>query len=51
MTPVVIVSAAICATMFALGFGLLIPVNAAISSLADVVGVTSAMVLLGLLFG
>ena len=46
-----ILSAAICVTMFALGFGLLIPVSGAISALADLMGVASAMVVLGLLFG
>ena len=51
MTLVVILSAAICATMFALGFGVLIPISGALSSFADLVGVASAMVVLGLLFG
>jgi hypothetical protein len=51
MTFVAILSAAICVTMFALGFGLLIPVSGAISALADLMGVASAMVVLGLLFG
>jgi hypothetical protein len=44
-------SAGICVTMFALGFGVLIPMSGALSSLADLVGVASAMVVLGLLFG
>ena len=48
---VAILSAAICVTMFALGFGVLIPISGALSSLADLVGVASAMVVLGLLFG
>jgi hypothetical protein len=51
LTGVVILSAAICVTMFALGFGVLIPISGALSSLADLVGVASAMVVLGLLFG
>lgn len=51
MTFVAILSAAICVTMFALGFGLLIPVSGAVSALADLMGVASAMVVLGVLFG
>jgi hypothetical protein len=51
MTLVAVLSAAICVTMFALGFGVLIPISGALSSLADLVGVASAMVVLGLLFG
>jgi hypothetical protein len=50
-TLVAILSAAICVTMFALGFGVLIPISGALSSFADLVGVASAMVVLGLLFG
>ena len=50
-TLVAILSAAICVTMFALGFGVLIPISGALSSFADLVGVASAMVALGLLFG
>jgi hypothetical protein len=46
-----ILSAAICVTMFALGFGMLISISGAVSSLADLVGVAAAMVVLGLLFG
>ena len=42
-----ILSAAICVTMFALGFGVLIPISGALSSFADLVGVASAMVVLG----
>ncbi len=51
MTPVVVLSAAICVTMFALGFGLLIPISGAVSGLVDLVGVAAGMVVLGLLFG
>jgi hypothetical protein len=51
MTPVVILSAATSVTMFALGFGLLIPISRAVGGLADLVGVAAAMVVLGLLFG
>jgi hypothetical protein len=51
MRLVAILSAAICVTMFALGFGMLIPTSGAVSSLADLAGVASAMVVLGLLFG
>jgi hypothetical protein len=50
-TLVASLSAAICVTMFALGFGVLIPISDALSSFADLVGVASAMVVLGLLFG
>jgi hypothetical protein len=46
---VAILSAAICVTMFALGFGVSIPISDALSSFADLVGVASAMVVLGLL--
>jgi hypothetical protein len=44
-------SAAVCVTTFALGFGLVAPVSGAVSALADLIGVASAMVVLGLLFG
>ena len=50
-TLVAILSAAICVTTFGLGFGLLVPISGALSSLADLVGVASGMVVLGLLFG
>jgi hypothetical protein len=46
MTPVVILSAAISVTMFALGFGLLIPISGSVGGLADLVGVAAAMVVL-----
>jgi hypothetical protein len=48
---VAILSAAVCVTTFALGFGLLIPVSGAVSALADLIGVASAIVVLGLLCG
>jgi hypothetical protein len=51
MVPVLIVSLAICMTMFALGFGLLLPISSAFSAFADFVGVAAGMVVLGLLFG
>ena len=51
ITFVAIFSAATCVTMFALGFGLLIPLSGAVSALADLMGVACAMVVLGLLFG
>ncbi len=53
MIPVVILSLAICVfvTMFALGFGWLIPISGAFSAFADLVGVAAGMVVLGLLFG
>jgi hypothetical protein len=51
ITFVAILSAATCVTMFALGFGLLIPLSGAVSALADLMGVACAMVVLGLLFG
>ena len=51
MIPVVILSSAICVTMFALGFGWLIPISGAFSAFADLVGVAAGMVVLGLLFG
>jgi hypothetical protein len=51
MTPVLILSLAICVTMFALGFGLLVPISSAFSAFADFVGVAAGMVILGLLFG
>ncbi len=51
MTPVLILSLAICVTMFALGFGLLIPISGAFSAFVDLVGVAAGMVVLGLLFG
>ena len=51
MTPVLILSSAICVTMFALGFGLLLPITSAFSGFADLVGVAAGMVVLGLLFG
>ena len=51
MTPVVILSSAIFVTMFALGFGWLIPISGAFSAFADLVGVAAGMVVLGLLFG
>ncbi len=51
MTPVVILSSAICVTMFALGFGWLIPISGAFSASADLVGVAAGMVVLGLIFG
>jgi hypothetical protein len=37
--------------MFALGFGLLLPISSAFSAFADFVGVAAGMVVLGLLFG
>jgi hypothetical protein len=51
MIPVLILSSAICVTMFALGFGLLVPISSAFSAFADFVGVAAGMVILGLLFG
>ena len=39
MIPVLILSLAICVTMFALGFGLLLPISSAFSAFADFVGV------------
>jgi hypothetical protein len=51
MMPLAIGSAAICVTMFALGFGVLIPISAFAAGLADMVGIASAMVVLGLLCG
>ena len=51
MIPVLILSLAICVTMFALGFGLLLPISSAFSACADFVGVAAGMVVLGLLFG
>jgi hypothetical protein len=51
MTPVVILSLVTCVTMFALGFGLLIPISSAFSAFADLVGVAAGMLVLGLLFG
>jgi hypothetical protein len=51
MIPVLILSLAICLTMFALGFGLLLPISSAFSAFADFVGVAAGMVVLGLLFG
>jgi ABC-type multidrug transport system permease subunit len=51
MTLVAMLSAAICVTMFALGFGYLIPISSAAGGLADMAGIVSAMVLLGLLCG
>ena len=51
MTPVLILSSAICVTMFALGFGLLLPITSAFSGFADLVGVAAGMVVLGLLVG
>jgi len=48
MTLALILSLAICVTMFALGFGLLLPMS---SAFADFVGVAFGMVVLGLLFG
>ena len=38
MTPALILSMAICVTMFALGFGLLLPITSAFSGFADLVG-------------
>lgn len=51
MTLVAMLSAAISVTMFALGFGFLIPISGAAGGLADMAGIVSAMVLLGLLCG
>jgi hypothetical protein len=51
MTPVLILSLAICVTMFTLGFGLLVPISSAFSAFADFVGLAAGMVILGLLFG
>jgi hypothetical protein len=51
MTPVLILSLAICVTMFALGFSLLLPISSAFSAFADLVGVAARMVVLGLFFG
>jgi hypothetical protein len=51
MIPVLILSLAICVTMFALGFGLLLPISGAFSAFVDFVGVAAGMVVLGLLFG
>jgi hypothetical protein len=51
MMPLAIGRAAICVTMFALGFGVLIPISAFAAGLADMVGIASAMVVLGLLCG
>ena len=51
MIPVLILSLAICVTMFALGFGLLLPISSAFSTFAGFVGVAAGMVVLGLLFG
>jgi hypothetical protein len=51
MLPVLILSLAICVTMFALGFGLLLPISSAFSAFAVFVGVAAGMVVLGLLFG
>jgi hypothetical protein len=41
MIPVLILSLAICVTMFALGFGLLLPISSAFSAFADFVGVAA----------
>jgi hypothetical protein len=51
MTAVMILSLAVCVTMFALGFGLLLPISSAFSVSADLVGVAAGMVVLCLLFG
>jgi hypothetical protein len=51
MIPELILSLAICVTMFALGFGLLLPISSAFGAFADFVGVAAGMVILGLLFG
>ena len=49
MTLALILSLAICVTMFALGFGLLLPISSAFSAFADFVGLAAGMVILGLL--
>ena len=51
MTLALILSLAICVTMFALGFGLLLPITSAFSGFADLVGVAAGVVVFGLLFG
>ena len=44
-------SGVICVIMFALGFGLLIPISSVVGGAADLIGIASAMVCLGLLDG
>jgi hypothetical protein len=51
MTFAAILSAMICVTMLALGFGLLIATSSLIAGLADLVGIASGLVFLGLLDG
>ena len=51
MTLAAMLSAAVSVTMFALGFGFLIPISGAAGGLADLAGIAFAMVVLGLLCG
>ena len=46
---VTILSAAVSVTTFVLGFGLVIPMSGAVGGLADLIGVASTIVVLGLL--
>jgi len=51
MTPQIVGSSLICATMLAIGFDFVIPVSSAVSNLCDLLAVGSGMFFLGLLSG
>ena len=49
MTPQIVGSGLICATMLAVGFGFVVPVSSAVSNLCDLLAVGSGMFFVGLL--
>jgi hypothetical protein len=51
MTSLIVGSGLICATMLAIGFGVVIPVSSAVSDLCDLLAVGSGMFFVGLLDG
>ena len=51
MTPQIVGSSLICATMLAIGFDFVIPVSSAVSNLCDLLAVGSGMFFVGLLSG
>jgi hypothetical protein len=51
MTPQIVGSGLICATLLAIGFGFVIPVNNVVGNVCDLLAVGSGMVFVGLLDG
>ena len=51
MTSLIAGSGLICVTMFAIGFGLIVPVSGAVSALCDLLAVGSGVYIIGLLDG